>query len=50
MIIQRQILNTWLQPKKDYFAMTEETYISLTISELYTYKYIGHEYFVNQSF
>ena len=37
--------HTWLQPRKDYLAMIEENYISLTYTELNTYKHIGHEYF-----
>ena len=35
---------TWLWPRKDYLAMTEEEYISLTTVELSTCKHTGHEY------
>ena len=34
---------TWLQPRNDYLAMTEENYISLTSD-------IGHEYFCETIF
>ena len=33
-----------MQPRKDPFAMTEETYISLTVAELSACKHIGYEY------
>ena len=41
---------TWLQPRKDYFAMTEENYISLTSAELVMYEHKGHEYFCETIF
>ena len=41
---------TWLQLKKDYLAMTEENYISLTSAELPTCKHIGNEYFFKSIF
>ena len=43
-------LYTWLQPGKNYLAMTEENYISLTSAELNMCEHIGHEYFCKTIF
>ena len=43
-------LYTLLQLRKDYLAMTEENYISLTYTELDTCRHIGHEYFCETIF
>ena len=41
---------SWLQARKDHLAMTEVNYISLTTSESYSCKHIGHEYFCHSIF
>ena len=41
---------TWLQISKDYLAITDGNYISLSIPELTECNHIGHEYFCEKVF